>query len=370
VVDYSIFNTHDDHHAGLLRLNTEIISGRIPDILDVSHLPFEIFAARGLLEDLNPFLDADPELCRSELMDSVLRATQIDGALYRVSPTFSVSTIIGNPAFVGNSAGWNLSEFREVLEANPQADIPMGTDASRESFLQMMFLHNVEQFVNWESGTTDFDNGYFIDILQLANTFPAEQDTYVANLIERIENTASKRQIMINRNLCAFAIQEDRAMLGGDFVFKGFPTENRDGSRFSVTGGVAITGGCKDKEGAWEFVRLLLTEGFQRELILGGHSPINRVIFEENKTYTMTHRVIVKSRHDQSSYIDADEVSQEEADMIMAFLESITKALDHDEILWNIISESASDYFKGHITAQEAARIIQSRASRYMSELS
>jgi len=55
--------------------------------------------------------------------------------------------------------------------------------------------------------------------------------------------------------------------------------------------------------------------------------------------------------------------------MIMTLIDSITKTLEHDEILWNIISESAYDFFTGQRTAQDAARIIQSRVSRYMSEM-
>ena len=45
VTDYSEFNTEDDYTAGLTRLNTEIISGNTPDILAVSGLPIEQYAA-------------------------------------------------------------------------------------------------------------------------------------------------------------------------------------------------------------------------------------------------------------------------------------------------------------------------------------
>ena len=37
--DYSEFNTQDDYNAGLTKLNTEIIAGKVPDILDTSGLP-------------------------------------------------------------------------------------------------------------------------------------------------------------------------------------------------------------------------------------------------------------------------------------------------------------------------------------------
>ena len=59
--------------------------------------------------------------------------------------------------------------------------------------------------------------------------------------------------------------------------------------------------------------------------------------------------------------------------VIIAFLiiwsiKNTTRIRNFDEALWNIINETASDFFNGLITAETAARIIQNRASIYISE--
>src|SRR5699024_7767816 len=90
VTDYSEFNTEDDYSAGLTRLNTEIISGKAPDILVVDGLPVEQYAARGLLEDLYTYLDSDGELSRDDLYQSILSALEIDGKLYTAAPSFNL----------------------------------------------------------------------------------------------------------------------------------------------------------------------------------------------------------------------------------------------------------------------------------------
>ena len=64
IKDYSEFNTADDYQAGLTKLNTEIAAGNVPDILNVSGLPIQQYSAKGLLEDLYPYIDADEELNR------------------------------------------------------------------------------------------------------------------------------------------------------------------------------------------------------------------------------------------------------------------------------------------------------------------
>ena len=40
-MDYSQFNTEDDYSAGVTKLNTEIISGNVPDIFVSDQLPIE-----------------------------------------------------------------------------------------------------------------------------------------------------------------------------------------------------------------------------------------------------------------------------------------------------------------------------------------
>jgi len=371
VVDYSTFNTNDNHTEGLTKLYTELISGRIPDILDMTNLPVEIYAARGLLVDLNPFLDNDPDIRRGDLMDGVLRAAETDGALYRIFSGFTISTVIGHPSVVGDYPGWSIAEFRDVINSNPQADFPMGTSFSRESFLKSMLEHNIEQFVDLEAGVTRFESREFIELLELASIFPSDRDTYVSTYVEENEMIQSGRQIMMHLNLGGFtAFRSRRSHMGGEVVLKGFPAENINSNKINIHNTVAITVGCEDKDGAWEFVRMFLTEEFQREIFMW-RFPINRNMFQELLTEAMDPESAWYSGIGSLEHLVlVEELSQNEADEITAFIDSITGTVELDSVLWNIISESASELFNGQRTAEDAARIIQSRVARYVAEMS
>lgn len=48
VTDYSQYNTEEDYTAGLTKLNTEIISGNVPDLFIADELPIEQYGAKGL----------------------------------------------------------------------------------------------------------------------------------------------------------------------------------------------------------------------------------------------------------------------------------------------------------------------------------
>ncbi len=98
VRDYSEYNTSGDASAGLSKLNTEILAGNMPDLLDLSdEIPLRRYASRGLLEDLWPFIDSDPELGREGVMERPLEAAEVDGKLYQIFPRFAIETAAGAP---------------------------------------------------------------------------------------------------------------------------------------------------------------------------------------------------------------------------------------------------------------------------------
>ena len=75
--------------SGIQKLNTEILSGMVPDLFLVDeNMPIDIYAAKGVLQDLWPLIDADPELSREDLMEHFFDALSVDGKLYQIADTF------------------------------------------------------------------------------------------------------------------------------------------------------------------------------------------------------------------------------------------------------------------------------------------
>jgi len=374
VTDYTEFNTEDDWSAGLTRLSTEIISGKVPDILDVSSLPFKQYVARGFLEDLYPFIDSDSEIGRSDFLEGVFRASEMDGGLYRVFPSFGINTLIGHPSVVGANIGWNMDEFKAVLNANPQADMPMGQWLTKDSFLQMAVMLGMDEYVDWATGEVHFDTGGFAQLLEFANTFPADFDYSgeMGDYIDEYELIATGRQIMAQMWISEFtSLQRYIQMFGGDIVFKGFPTDSRNGNTLHVSSGLAITTSSSDKDGAWEFIRGILSKEYQLDYVTWNF-PTNKAAFDEFAAEAMKE---IENEYDHSYYmngmmIEEKPLSQAELNQIMALIDSASGIMSYDEALWNIITEGASDFFNGRSSANDAARIIQNRVSIYIAEQS
>ena len=66
--------------------------------------------------------------------------------------------------------------------------------------------------------------------------------------------------------------------------------------------------------------------------------------------------------------MDAVALTQNESDRIRELIAGVSVMAEMDIGLWGIINEEASKYFRDQTSAQEAARVIQNRASIYMAE--
>ena len=355
-------NVINYNQEGLLKLSAEMIAGNSPDILDIMRLPMHSYIAKGLLVDLYPFLDADNELSRESLVESMLKTSEVNGSLYRLIPSFELTTIFGHPSILGEYPGWTADEFLDVINSNPNADRPVGNHGTKTGFLSFLIRNNIDEYIDWSSGTVYFENDDFIKMLETANTYPDHLDTGIS-----INHAVAEgRQIMQIDRFGILDFQIYRSLFGGELVLKGFPAANRDGNVFRPLTNLAITKDCDDPEAAWEFLRLFLLEDIQRNINPAWMFPMNKVVFDEVLNTKIEGVVGI------GSFIlkeDEMNLTLNEIDYLKDIINNTTRIRNDDDTIWDIISETASDFFNGRHTAQDAARIIQSRAAIYLSEL-
>jgi len=167
------------------------------------------------------------------------------------------------------------------------------------------------------------------------------------------EIIATGRQIMAQLVIGNFwHYQRYKEAFGGDLVFKGLPVEGRNGNALFITLGFAMTSGSENKEGVWEFLKMLLDEDFQLNTSMYKGFLTNKAAFN-------------------TVFEKADELTPADLEKIIALIDSASGFGDDlDEGVWNIIREGAMDFYNGRNNAQETARIIQSRVSTLVSERS
>ena len=392
VLDYSDYVSGEDYEAGLLKLSTEIMSGSMPDLLYMENLPYRQMAAKGLLEDLYPWLDADKELKREDFFQNVLAAAEVGGRLCQAAPGFSILTLMGAASVVGEEPGWTYEELTAALEKMPEGCTVMGPYVDRSSILLMCTLLDMDNYLDWETGECRFDSPEFLKLLAFCKSFPQDMDYEPEDGENDMTRVAAGRQMLIQTGV--FNMEDvlmNEQMLGGDATYIGFPTMHGVGNILSLNGACAMSSSCRDKEAAWDFLRLFLMEDYQ----LGDETiglPLNRAAFGKKLDEAMEEEYLTDEQGrylldangekiptpkmsfglsmDGDSAMDFDiyAMSREQADKLLAVIDSADRCLEPNMSVYTIVKEEAQAYFADQKSAEEVARLIQSKISLYVNE--
>lgn len=396
VKDYSEFNGDDPSgNAAVQKLNTEILAGNIPDLLDTSSMPMRQYGAKGILEDLWPFIDSDPDLGRDKLMTRPLEANQQDGKLYEIFSSFSIRTVIGPTKAVGNRLSWTLADLNDALANMPEGCSIFGVSDTRDEMLSTVMSLNMDQFVDWDKGECHFDSDNFKALLEFCNSFPAEfswEDVDWEEWEEEEARILNGKQMLSQYYLSGFGwdLQRLNALYNGDYSFIGYPREDGGcGSSFTFYRGIAMTSSCKDKEGAWSFIRqVLLPQMDEDNRYYDGNYPINKHDFDTMVEYALTPQYETDGEGNNildeegnpipvdygtmwitdDMEIKMEQPKQEDVDKVMELYNTVDSVYRYDEQILNSITEVATQYFAGDKPLDEAAKLIQSKVTLYVNE--
>lgn len=378
VTDYAQFNTSEDRSAGRTRLVTEVLAGNAPDIINVGRLDTGRWGAIGLLEDLWPYIDNDPELSREDLMERVFQALETDGKLYQVGSSFRIMTLTGAKSVVGEDMTWTPADFWAALASMPDGAIPLVNSGSKDRMLRELLCLGGDRFVDWEAGTCRFDSEEFKDLLAFCNSFPSQDELRDG---VSVAGLAGGTQMLCEWQLTDFYAVQDMAFLfGGEVTFVGYPNEwDEVGSAFFLPSSYAVSSASAHKDGAWAFLRTLLLPGAPANMFR--EFPTNKADFQQLAEQVMTPEQVDASGREIPTtgryYGELDgmelhctyhAVTPEEYGQIMDLYNAIDQVYAGDNEINEIAVSAAGAYFAGDKTLDEAAELIQNRASLYVNE--
>ncbi|MCL2842969.1 MAG: hypothetical protein FWE28_05805 [Oscillospiraceae bacterium] len=134
VIDFNTMNTEYRievlryEEEDLPRLRTEFMAGAGPDIIYSRFFGENVVDAlidRGLLIDLWPLLDADPDLDRGDFFQNILEAAQTaDGRLPVITGRFWIETWIGVPEVFADLESWTVADLITVVNDALDAGVP------------------------------------------------------------------------------------------------------------------------------------------------------------------------------------------------------------------------------------------------------
>ena len=372
----------------LTKLTTELLAGNVPDIIDLNGLPYTQLAAKGLLEDLYPYIDADPDFGREDIFPNVLKALEVNGGMYSTCSSFYLITAIGAASVVGDEPGWTYDDYYAALATMPEGCEGFDVGYDRNSLLTICLVLDLDEYMDWSTGECRFDSEDFVKLLE----FAASGGNFDYDRYEFSRDDSASVRIQQGRQMLTmatfsgvdFMYEDYDKLFGGKATFVGFPTLHGVGSLMSISDGYCISSACPDKDAAWQFVRTVLTDGYQSS---GFYLPTNKNTFEEQLAASMVVEYlrdangnylldengerIPQSKGGFTDGINSYEIyatTEAQAEQLRSVIASATKLTDYDESIISIVTEQAAAYFSGQKSAQEVARLIQSKASIYINE--
>lgn len=396
VNDYSMYIDEESGiSSALMKLNTEIMSGVIPDLLMGGGIPVQKYAEQGLLQDLWTLIDQDEELSRDDLMTHFFDVLSVDGKLYEAVSSFYIQTAAGNAELVGDRNTWTLQELLEAKGQLEEGATIFGEGDTKSGILYATLYNSLDNFIDWETGTCSFDGPEMIEMLEFADQFPKEYDwenyDYEMSASE-YSRLNSGKQLLTRVYLSSFdEIKYNNALHGGKAAFVGYPSSNGKGTFFQFGTSICITKACSDTDAAWEFVSRILSEDYQGANGYYDGFPTNRNAFEAYVTEEMTPiyqtdpetgAILLddqgnKIEQEQGEwYIDEElqikmtAMTQEEYDSFMQLYESCGMISRYQDELVTVIEDELGPFFDGQKTAEQTAELIQNRVTLYVQEQS
>ena len=360
------------------KMNADIIAGNVPDIICLNGVSVDQYAEKGILEDLNTFYEKDSDISKDDLIPSVEKAMEIDGKLYFVSPSFSISTLIASAKDVGTESGWTMDDLKKLLKEKSDAR-PFYSENKNDT-LYNFITSNINDFVDWSTGECSFDSQDFKDILEISNQGKNEETDYSEDSPSEPSLVKSGKVLFTSGfGVDMESVELYEKMYNGDITFIGYPNKDKNGSYFSFDMPLGIYSKSKVKDAAWEFIKTFMSLDFQGDQNTIYSNPTRQDAFDmlvKRKTATKKYTDELGNEIEplQSGYgwddlnIDIVPLSDEQAQKYIDLVNNTTKTSDYNTEITNIITEEAKAYFAGQKSLDETADIIQNRVKTYVNE--
>lgn len=386
--------TRDD---ALKKLNTQIVAGEGPDLLMLDGLPMDSYVEKGLLLDLNDFLE---EFGEQELYTNLIRAVGRDSAVYGIPTQIAFPVLLGKEEYVSAMEG--LSAIAEGVERirqdNPGKDL-LGVCSEKG----IMKIFAAASAPAWKKEGGELDREALSDFLtQTKRIYEAQMDGIDQKSVNLFQTSSEiyaqdsgedwVYNISFYGGMSLEYVSGQRQLLAGVTTYpygyfdmtsvhkaRGFedarliPLQGQSSKVFVPRTVLGVSETSSEKELALDFLKLFLGE--ENQVALGGFS-INRRANEELFTPEEDY-VGANGEYGSMAMVDEDGVEtmmdiylpdQQEMDTFYGWMENSDTPYMEDRVLEKAVFEEGEKYFRGEAGLEQALDAVEQRLEIYMAE--
>lgn len=359
---------------GIIKLQREVICGEGPDIIDYGTAFCTSDIVGEYVEDLSGYLTKEYGDYNDKFYGNVFDAFSYKGKIYAIPSGFCVKTLVGKEKSLGGLESWDLEQMIDTY--NKQQGMKLWVSATQMGVLTDVLIPNMEKYLDWENGKALFDSDSFKELLTFTKgltTSPGKKPDYN----DLAEDKALLFYLYASGEFDVSQVQ--RIFRDDDVAYIGYPTDDKNGTMVQ-TGGttLAISISSKKKEGAWEFIKYVLSDEAQKN-VQDGFS-VNRKVMQDRLQEAQTPEYTDSDSGEQESsvkaefYLSEDEtiriysISEDDAKKTEKLLNSQFCSANIDWKLYYVVLEEAQAYLDDAQELDKTIENIQSRANIYVAE--
>lgn len=374
IIDYC---EDGDIAAGYEQFNLDLVNGQAGDILAVDSNRYENYIQLGVYEDLYPYMENDEDIHMEDYWESIISACESDGKLYYLPTIFTVNAVFGYAKDWQESDTILLDETMALMQKRGE-DTKLFDGLTKTSFIEYILDNAEDEYINWDMGECYFDSEEFVKVLEMANTLPDERINDEENVVSKLR----RGNVLLYEQRFGHIMdaQAINAIFEDEVVMLNYPGATRAANTMNMYLTYAINSNSRNKEGAWQFMKYLMSEECQKSQhrSLSTMFPLRKDVFEAQIEEEAIARIDVDAegnKVEEPFLYGIDGVTfelytatEEEEELLRQVVESVTHVNKNNYMISGIVLEEAAAYFAGQKTAEEVATIIQSRIQVYISE--
>lgn len=400
-----------DYETYVKNLNTQILSGKGPDIISVAGLPFENYIDRNILADIGELMAKDSSFDMSKYYTNILDALKTNGSLYVLPTSFTFNVMMANQEILDQEAieiddsKWTWNDFKSASEKVTQKDgAGAGNRAALPGVSSMDMLNlftggSYSNYIDDDNKNASFTSQGFIDLLNTVKAFGDEKllNSNVQTDMVSVLDAAGRGSIVFYP--CSiddyFMYWFMKSALNDHLSLYNIPSAGNSSSRTFTTNSLyAINKNSKYTEIAWEFMKVLLSDeiqsqalleegsqgkagasGGKEEVFVGGF-PINRtaqqqkakLAIDTSKGMKKKMKLKLKLEGPNEISLSPAVMTQVDIDYIDKFISELNTYANADPNIDKIVQDEVKAFFNGNKSAEETAELIQRRANTYLGE--
>ncbi|MEK8126574.1 extracellular solute-binding protein [Paenibacillus filicis] len=356
-----------DQEKFIKTMNTQMLTGKGPDLLELDQLPMDKYAGKKLLLNLSEKMEQDSSFHREQYFTNILDNTKLGGSVYGIPLRFYLYAMIGNEEGLEKSGvpfddkSWTWQQFIQTAKAlAKQGSHPYAFYGDEILLLTDMVNESYDRYVDAVNRKASFDSPAFVGLLK---QIKAMIDGKLVNNHGRSDTFFRMDTVSSIRSYTLAGTNLTESYSKVKLYNKPKAEGQKPGGFFKTDTTLGINAKSAVHNETWEFLKFLLSD----ETEPGGFS-VNKQAYKKQAEQMLQVGTV---KADEEGPLKGKEfkVTPTQVQELEAYLTDAIHPVEYrPSKVEQILTEEAAAFFKGQKSAEAVAKLVQNRVSTYLNE--